>query len=503
MRRGRRARSLIQSTALVFTVMLGMIATPIGGQGTDDRCASEILPLIQQAGLDVDQSAPAFGCRQDATGVWRTPTVGSLADDPALATLDLRGQQLLAAVDRMSMDEAFASSMRYDRLRAVVMTWGPNGTITESDISDVSLLRHANWMNNYRDSYEASMMAYLARTMGDEGDLITYIEWYASRRDVTLSVITSNMNPMNSAAYLDVANYQRAPWLWQLADPFAIAAYTGQQLSGAADVGNEPLPGETVASLAMTPGTLRVAPGGSAVYVAQPILWGDWSGTAYTYRIEMRLPPGTSLDGEALCAPSGPVIPTASTCDVSIESGDDGFTSITMRSGVENGQNLALYVPVAFSDDLDPGTTVRVHAVMHVSGGGHGDFQIVYAEVVDDAAFATMLGAVISGRIEFAGSYSITGEACSPATGPWDLVLSEWGTSEVVARLASPQGYIGTATDPSGKEVCVVEFALGGLSGETRYNVARVSPGETIVCRACQLGTIAPSQQAQTVFTVD
>lgn len=96
-------------------MILGMLGSPVSAQRSDDACASEVVPLLQRAGLDVEKSAPALGCRQDANGRWWMPTVEVLADDDAIAQLNTEGQQLLSAVDRMSMDIAFTKSMRFDR----------------------------------------------------------------------------------------------------------------------------------------------------------------------------------------------------------------------------------------------------------------------------------------------------------------------------------------------------------------------------------------------------
>lgn len=61
--------------------------------------------------------------------------------------------------------------------------------------------------------------------MGDEDELVAYMYWFITRRDMTISVLTNNMNPMLANAQRSNWNFQRAPWPWQLADPFAIHDY--------------------------------------------------------------------------------------------------------------------------------------------------------------------------------------------------------------------------------------------------------------------------------------
>lgn len=65
----------------------------------------------------------------------------------------------------------------------MVLIPGPGGVINETDISDARLGLAPNWMNNLRRIYAESMMTYLARTAGDEVELVSYIEWFMARRD--------------------------------------------------------------------------------------------------------------------------------------------------------------------------------------------------------------------------------------------------------------------------------------------------------------------------------
>lgn len=263
------------------------------------------------------------------------------------------------------------------------------------------------------------------------------------------------------------------------------------------------------ASLYVTPEKLQVTPGGSSVYVAQPLLWGDWSASDLTLHLELRLPPEITIVNDAICAPRKSVIPTTSTCEVRHEIKEDGSTVIGARASAAKAGQVALHVPVEFGAELEPDEMLRVHAILRVVGGGpignigDGDFQTIYAWVVDALGDPADPPNRVSGRIEFTGPFSIVGDVCHPTSEPWDLVLYEWGEQEVVARLTTPTGYIGAATGRQGTDVCLIEFAFGGLAENAVYTIARVTPGETVACRACFLGTITPSQQAIPVFVID
>lgn len=262
---GRIRRGLKQWLAVVI-VIVGMAGGSVSAQLGEDWCASVVVPLIQQTGLDVAKSAPALHCRQDGAGQWSMPTVADIADPSASANLDPRGQQLLQAVDHMVMDNAFARSLRFDRPRAMALVPGAGGVIDEIDISHGSLGPVPNWMHYVRDSYERSMMTYLTRTAGDEVDLVSYMEWYVTRRDITLSTLFTGANPMAEGAYLDNWGYQRAPWPWHLADPHAINDYLSETYDSTvesdhpASTGNSDTAGPHV-TIALEPNTIEARPG--------------------------------------------------------------------------------------------------------------------------------------------------------------------------------------------------------------------------------------------------
>jgi hypothetical protein len=110
------------------------------------------------------------------------------------------------------------------------------------------------------------MRTYLTRTAGDEVELVSYIEWYVTRRDITLSTLFAGTNPMAGGAYLDNWGYQRAPWPWQLADPNTIAVYLNETTGGAqggdqaVSTGNSNTT-DSVSTIALVPSTIEARPG--------------------------------------------------------------------------------------------------------------------------------------------------------------------------------------------------------------------------------------------------
>lgn len=143
------ARVAITSVSCFFALMLiaGSVGSATASTQQDDRCASKYIPLIQNAGLDIKKSAPTLGCRPDGNGNWWMPTAASLVDESAFQQLDPHGKSLLAAIDRMSMDDAFTSSVRYDRANATAITIGPYNHVVEIDISDAPMIDGPTWLH--------------------------------------------------------------------------------------------------------------------------------------------------------------------------------------------------------------------------------------------------------------------------------------------------------------------------------------------------------------------
>lgn len=148
--------------AIVVSALLAGAAT---AQNSDDICASMLVPLIEQAGLIPESSAPALGCRQD-DGTWFMPTVAEAFNDRRIEQLSSEARELLDAVDRMSTDPAFGSSLQFLRQEAIALVPGPGGVEDAVDISDYGLGVAPTWLHNVQDGYNQSMQTYLTRTVG-------------------------------------------------------------------------------------------------------------------------------------------------------------------------------------------------------------------------------------------------------------------------------------------------------------------------------------------------
>lgn len=214
-------------TMLIGLLIVVFLESAVTAQDSDDTCSSMLVDMISQTGLDLQTSAPALGCRQSDDGTWYMPRISTTSEEALTQQLNPDGAILLAAVDRMSMDDAFGNSLRFTREDSNVHVPGIGGVVSSTDLSNNGIGAGPQWLNNVRNSYNQSMTVYLTRTVGSESDLVFYMEWFMARRDATLMAITGQMNPLAATAFLDTFGFQQFPWPWQLADQAAIAAHMG------------------------------------------------------------------------------------------------------------------------------------------------------------------------------------------------------------------------------------------------------------------------------------
>lgn len=264
------------------------------------------------------------------------------------------------------------------------------------------------------------------------------------------------------------------------------------------------------AYLDVTPSLLRVAPGGSALYFVQPVFWGMWDGNLPKYTVELQLPSGVGLSTEPICGPRLSTVPEVSTCDVNVDKQEDGSILVTARTETPSRDFIdGLYVTVEFGPSLPIDTFLQIDVSLKVSGDvpvAAQEAQLsVGALVVNPSEVSSSNeSGVITGRYEIHSGYFPQGDACStsePYSGSYNLLLFEWSEPNVaLARIPLPTGRIGPASDGTGSDVCVIEFRFGGVSDYSVYMVAEVGWGQTDICRACVLGLITPSQDAEQVF---
>lgn len=197
-------------------------ASAANAVGAEDACDTIVLPRITGAGLDPPTYASAFGCRWSPDGTWYMPVIGEFVDPSEEFAFADFGIRLLTEVDVFSTADALTYSVRYYRNEGVIRTIGPNNSEHEVDFGNQPVFPPPNWLNNYRDAYEASVAQSVM-----SGELVGYVQWYASRRDRAIEAIASTVqNPTVRAAFLSNWEYLATPWPWQLSDPAAIHEYS-------------------------------------------------------------------------------------------------------------------------------------------------------------------------------------------------------------------------------------------------------------------------------------
>ncbi len=266
------------------------------------------------------------------------------------------------------------------------------------------------------------------------------------------------------------------------------------------------------AFLDVTPRLLRVAPGGSALYFIQPGFWGDWSANLPDYAVELQLPAGVSLATPPICGPRQSVVPEVSTCDVSTAKRADGSIQVTAHPEFVGVNTNGLYVTIAFDSSLPIDTLLQIDASLSVSGDvpdvARTHEQTLAALVVDPSEVPSFNEpGTISARYEVHSGYSAQGDSCSlsgMSSGyEHELSIYEWGEpNTALARMPLPNGRIGPASDGTSSGVCVFEFSFVNIPEHSVYMVASMAAGETVVCRACVLGLITPSQDAEHVLVM-
>ncbi len=218
--------------AILIVLAILLASTPLleaRAQGSDDVCSSLLVPAIQQAGLEPDMAAGVLGCIHDGSA-WSMRTLADIQPGVNPGVLDQAGMHIQALIDAMGMDAVFTNALRFDRSTSTIYTAGAGGNINSSSIANEGIGAGPNWLNNYRLLYTNAMEVYLINTSGQNPELIQYMEWFMSRRDVTLQAMSGGMNPMLEPAFLSNWGFQQFPWFWQLADPIAIGLFVEEVL---------------------------------------------------------------------------------------------------------------------------------------------------------------------------------------------------------------------------------------------------------------------------------
>jgi hypothetical protein len=167
-----------------------------------------------------------------------------------------------------------------------------------------------------------------------------------------------------------------------------------------------------------------------------------------------------------------------------------------------------VYVTVEFQSSLPIETLLEINVSLRVSGdvpaSAQGAQQSLNALVVDPSEHLSHdESGTVSGRYEVHSSYSSQGESCSLTglSSGYELSIHEWGAPDVaLARIRLPTGQIATASDGTGQNACIIEFSLEDVPEYSVYMVASLAVGQTDVCRACVLGLMTPTRNAEQVL---
>lgn len=226
-----------RSTCLVIVLLFTLVGTVLGQRehsvasaGAGYGC-STLVDRISMSGLDIEASASVFGCRQDPSGGWYMPSIEAANAGPVIDQMTPFGEVILEAVDRMSMDRAFINSVQYDRELSVAHVSGAGGKVEAIDLS-MELISFAPEQWWLRDAYYQSLRVYFTGGLGTETELVSYIDWFLVRRDLTITTLAYNLHPLFASTFADTWGYGTVPWPWQLADPAAITAFTKEASVG-------------------------------------------------------------------------------------------------------------------------------------------------------------------------------------------------------------------------------------------------------------------------------
>lgn len=205
--------------------------------------------------------------------------------------------------------------------------------------------------------------------------MVFYLQWFMARRDITVSTLSLQMNPMVAGAFRSNWGYEQFPWPWQLADPEAISAYTGEALLGAeSDAATSPTttPAHTPTPIppsaaesshgesggpTFSPAQLRVLPGDTAdVSVSLPP-----TGFGGGFRLTVTLPPSVSLVNIPQCAPTTAC--EGANLESDINQSPDGSTAMEISGFLMDGETPATFsLTLRVSEEVSPEVSLLIRA---------------------------------------------------------------------------------------------------------------------------------------------
>ncbi len=195
----------------------------------DDRAcgafAEEHLPSdvgFSQEGIEI-----LAGCRRTVQGDWfvpagphdpRLPGGAPLTREEETATTELR-RRLTAQL--ATFDSVLARTSYYGLTFSKVL-----GDMQRRLSPPYKTLQYRNRQlyRSVQGPYEEVLVSYMANP--DHSVLAEYVAWWMSRREAARPLnLALQMNPMLLTAFLDLWDFTRAPWPWELADPLTLDEY--------------------------------------------------------------------------------------------------------------------------------------------------------------------------------------------------------------------------------------------------------------------------------------
>lgn len=260
--------------------------------------------------------------------------------------------------------------------------------------------------------------------------------------------------------------------------------------------------------LDVSPYNLRIAPGGDALYRIWTGLWGMWSNQSPGIELSIHVPDGLTASAEPACG-RGDRIPIQGLCE-SIERIEDGSGTtwaITPGYSPLDGAPNDIYVVLRADGDVVVGTSLQVNVSAIIDDdtlaeqpqGLSSSILVVSPEsLLTPQSSPTTVGATLEAK----EGYSASGASCYVAEPVSEIGLYEIGVEFRFSTATVGIGQLGTATDGSGTEVCLLPVVFSYIPHLDLYVLAAAGVDET-PCRACVYGLITTTNDAEAVFPVE
>lgn len=210
---------------LILSCLSILMATPVLSATASEICDASITRMIERSGLEIVETAEVFGCHRNRAMGFEYAVVETTQHDFVYEAISPEAVSIMQSVERMAEDPAFTSSLRFDRSTSEVITIGRYSRESRVDISDEKIMFNGPWLNNLRQAYFADFEVYALNNRTEERNLWNYMDWFISRRDITLDLLARDGNPLAGSGFKDAFGYGYLPWPWQLLHPRSIESF--------------------------------------------------------------------------------------------------------------------------------------------------------------------------------------------------------------------------------------------------------------------------------------